>query len=270
MGFSPQVAEDMLVKSGRCCCLCHEFKGLKIEVHHIEQRADGGDDDPDNGIPLCFDCHAEVKAYNPHHPKGRNYTPSELKRHRDNWFRQFAATGGKEEALRVSISKLPTTGHKLFGRENELETLSEAWADPRTNVLSVVALGGEGKSALVNHWLHQWMAPAGFCGAQRVYGWSFFSQGTKEDKQASADFFIDLALRWFGSGPIEGESPWEKGRRLADLVREARTLLVLDGLEPLQYTEGLSATRPSKASSASLRAGIRAYALSQLAAALRT
>ncbi|MCP4654989.1 MAG: hypothetical protein GY856_06170, partial [bacterium] len=45
-------------------------------------------------------------------------------------------------------------------------------------------------------------------------------------------------LREFG---YEGEpitSPWEKGRTLARLVRAARTLLVLDGLEPLQHPPG--------------------------------
>jgi len=33
-------------------------------------------------------------------------------------------------------------------------------------------------------------------------------------------------------------SPWKKGEVLADLVRESRTLLILDGLEPLQHPPG--------------------------------
>jgi HEAT repeat protein len=33
-----------------------------------------------------LDCHAEVRAYDPKHPKGRKFTPSELKKHRDQWF----------------------------------------------------------------------------------------------------------------------------------------------------------------------------------------
>ena len=32
-------------------------------------------------------------------------------------------------------------------------------------------------------------------------------------------------------------SPWDKGSRLAKLVAQRRTLLVLDGLEPLQYAD---------------------------------
>jgi len=33
-------------------------------------------------------------------------------------------------------------------------------------------------------------------------------------------------------------SPWDKGERLAHLVAEHRTLLTLDGVEPLQYPPG--------------------------------
>jgi tetratricopeptide (TPR) repeat protein len=137
---------------------------------------------------------------------------------------------------RVSTGHLPITGPDLFGRQAELTVLDQAWADPETNVLSLVAWGGAGKSALVNHWLGE-MAEEHFLGARRVYGWSFYSQGTRETA-ASADQFIDAALRWFGDpDPTEG-SPWDKGERLARLVRAEPTLLVLDGLEPLQYPPG--------------------------------
>jgi len=79
MAFPPDVAEQALVTSGRHCCLCHKFCGTKMELHHIQQKANGGEDTFENCIPLCFDCHAEVKAYNPKHPKGRQYTENELK-----------------------------------------------------------------------------------------------------------------------------------------------------------------------------------------------
>ena len=54
-----------------------------MEIHHIDQN---GGNSEDNGIPLCLDCHAEVRAYNPSHPKGRKYSASELRKHRDQWF----------------------------------------------------------------------------------------------------------------------------------------------------------------------------------------
>jgi nucleoside phosphorylase/tetratricopeptide (TPR) repeat protein len=135
--------------------------------------------------------------------------------------------------LEISTAKLPSTSSDLFGREQELAALDIAWADPHTNVLTLVAWGGVGKTALVNKWLSL-MAADDYRGAERVFGWSFYSQGAAEGRQVSADQFIAAALKWFGApDPTQG-SPWDKGERLAELVRQSRTLLVLDGLEPLQ------------------------------------
>jgi hypothetical protein len=135
---------------------------------------------------------------------------------------------------KISLAKLPSTSPDLFGREKELATLGAAWDDPKTHVLSLVAWGGVGKTVLVNRWLLE-MGKEDYRGAERVYGWSFYSQGAAEGKQASADQFIDAALRWFGDPEPEAGTPWDKGERLAELVSQRRTLLlVLDGLEPLQ------------------------------------
>lgn len=90
MGFPTKVSEDALVACGRCCCLCHTYCDINIELHHIKQKVDGGEDTFENCIPLCFNCHAKVKAYNPRHPKGRKFTESELIRHRDNWYQKVS------------------------------------------------------------------------------------------------------------------------------------------------------------------------------------
>lgn len=103
MPFSPAVAEELLVKAARCCCLCRKFKGQKLEVHHIVPEANGGADTADNGIPLCFDCHADVQSYNDKHPKGRKYRPSELILLRDMWF--FLVKDGKVGPHAVSQPK---------------------------------------------------------------------------------------------------------------------------------------------------------------------
>jgi hypothetical protein len=135
--------------------------------------------------------------------------------------------------VKISTAKLPSTSSDLFGREKELAILDASWADPHTNVLTLVAWGGVGKTALVNKWLSLLVAD-NYRGAERVFGWSFYSQGAAEGRQVSADQFIAAALKWFGDpDPTQG-SPWDKGERLAELIRQSRTLLVLDGLEPLQ------------------------------------
>jgi tetratricopeptide (TPR) repeat protein len=133
---------------------------------------------------------------------------------------------------RIEIDRLPWTGAELFGRQQELELLAAAWASDSTNVVSLVAWGGVGKSTLVNKWLER-MAGDNYRGARRVYAWSFYSQGTGE-RVTSADLFINDALKWFGDTDPTAGSPWDKGERLARLVQSETTLLVLDGLEPLQ------------------------------------
>lgn len=98
MGFPTSVAERALLDSGRHCCICGEFRGSKIELHHIIPRAQGGPDTYENCIPLCFDCHAEVEAYNPKHPKGRRYSASELRSRRDRLYQWVRDNPGKKPA----------------------------------------------------------------------------------------------------------------------------------------------------------------------------
>ena len=135
--------------------------------------------------------------------------------------------------VKVSTAKLPSTSPDLFGREKELKALNDSWNNQDINILSLVAWGGVGKSALVNKWLSQ-MAKGNYRGAERVYGWSFYSQGAAEGRQVSADQFIAAALTWFGDPDPTAGSPWDKGERLAEYIKQQRTLLILDGLEPLQ------------------------------------
>ena len=55
---------------------------------------------------------------------------------------------------------------------------------------------------------------------------------------SSADEFLDAALGWFGDPDPRIGTAWEKGERLAKLISHRRTLLILDGLEPLQNPPG--------------------------------
>ena len=101
MAFSENVAAEALTLCGRSCCICHKFCGTKIELHHIEQKAYGGDDSLDNCIPLCFDCHSDMGKADPKHPKGKRYSTEELKRHRDNWYKKVdgSVTGVGEKTV---------------------------------------------------------------------------------------------------------------------------------------------------------------------------
>ena len=138
----------------------------------------------------------------------------------------------------------------LIGREDETKLLSDARQKTlrlekgRPHVLTLVALGGEGKTSLVAKWAAE-LAAQDWPGCEAAFAWSFYSQGTREQVAASSDLFLKEALNFFAEGHAEEKeikafaaSPtgaFEKGQRLARIVGQRRSLLILDGLEPLQY-----------------------------------
>jgi serine/threonine protein kinase len=137
---------------------------------------------------------------------------------------------------KISVARLPVTGSEVFGREEDVAFLDKAWSNRHINIATIVAWAGVGKSTLVNHWLGR-MAAKNYRSAELVYGWSFYRQGTSGGT-SSADEFIDAALNWFGDPDSRIGTAWEKGERLAKLISHRRTLLILDGLEPLQNPPG--------------------------------
>jgi tetratricopeptide (TPR) repeat protein len=134
---------------------------------------------------------------------------------------------------------------KLIGREEETKLLNDAWAKTqnhdtkRPHILTLVALGGEGKTSLVAKWAAE-LAAQDWPGCDAAFAWSFYSQGTREQLAASSDLFLKAALTFFGDDAdkafaTSSAGAFEKGQRLARLVGQRRSLLILDGLEPLQY-----------------------------------
>ena len=85
MAFDKSEAAKLLANCHRRCCICHRLCGVKIELHHVEHKGDGGSDDIKNATPLCFECHAEVNHYNDRHPRGRKFTNEELLLHKEQW-----------------------------------------------------------------------------------------------------------------------------------------------------------------------------------------
>ena len=65
--------------------------------------------------------------------------------------------------------RLPVTGTYLVGRAQEVARLDRAWSCRRLKILSIVAWGGIGKSALVNHWVGT-LAHDGWRGADGSLG----------------------------------------------------------------------------------------------------
>jgi hypothetical protein len=133
----------------------------------------------------------------------------------------------------VHITGLPETAYEhLVGRDIELKQLDDAWANPNTRIVSLIAEGGAGKSALVNEWLKRIQAD-NYCGAEIVLGWSFYDQGTKE-RATSSDEFLNWGLDKLNI-ELGTTSASVKADAIAEAISKRRVLLMLDGCEPLQH-----------------------------------
>jgi hypothetical protein len=131
---------------------------------------------------------------------------------------------------------------KLIGREDQTDALSSAWTQAQQDqagrplVVAITGVGGAGKSSLVAKWAAS-LGDQGWPGCDAVLAWSFYSQGTREVASVSAAHFLKYALAFFRDSKMAGSSAKAavKGERLAEVIGQQRTLLILDGLEPLQY-----------------------------------
>lgn len=124
MGFSKEIKEQVFVASARRCCVCKEFLGRNIEVHHIIPISNGGEDSFENAIPLCFDCHANAGHYNSKHPRGSKFSPEELRKHRDAWYKIV-------ESGQFSLGELEIS--QQFFLANSFEIVSEIIKGDFTN-----------------------------------------------------------------------------------------------------------------------------------------
>lgn len=157
-------------------------------------------------------------------------------------------TQPQPQQQRLAATRLVTrhTAADFLGRDNELDMLDRVWRrqDGLVNLFSLIAWGGVGKTALLAHWVQSRFTAQGWRNADGqpdpiiYFDWTFYDQGTRSaDSEhagaASLGSFFQVALKHFGDP--EPDNPQDKVHRLASLIQAKRTLLILDGLEPLQY-----------------------------------
>ncbi len=73
----------------------------------MQPIAEGGSSDIDNAIPVCFECHAEIHAYNNKHPRGRKFQPAELRLHKEQWLSFCEKTPGALAQMSSEVSAGP-------------------------------------------------------------------------------------------------------------------------------------------------------------------
>lgn len=103
MPFNTNTKANMFIRCARLCCLCLKQCGTNIEAAHIVDESKGGSNDESNGIPLCFDCHQEIGAYDPKHPKGNKFSHDELRARRDRVYRLVESGAMHANVIAASV-----------------------------------------------------------------------------------------------------------------------------------------------------------------------
>jgi len=136
-------------------------------------------------------------------------------------------------ATSPNLTRLPIqTGKEIFGRENDLRELNTYLESPDVAVVSIVSFAGLGKSTLVDLFLTK-IAPS-YENAKKVFGWSFYSEGSSDSTAANLSLFYDSAIKFWGHGKAIPAHDDQKAHLLGTLLRETKSILVLDGVELLQ------------------------------------
>jgi hypothetical protein len=86
--FKKKEKIQRLLWCDRHCCLCEKPCGIDIEIAHIGKP---DDNNIDNAIPVCYDCHAKMDMYNKLHPKGTKFKIEEIKMRREQIYDKYTS-----------------------------------------------------------------------------------------------------------------------------------------------------------------------------------
>jgi hypothetical protein len=119
---------------------------------------------------------------------------------------------------------------RFFGRAAELALLDESLAGGPASVVAFLGPGGQGKTAIVQHWLESFRA--GTRRADGVFLWSFY-------RGKDADLCLRQLYAYAAGQPHAGDvSASYCVDHLLPILRRERWALVFDGTEVAQYDSG--------------------------------
>ena len=79
-----KIANKLLDWCERYCCFCGKNCKTHIQIHHIDGNDENNNED--NLIPVCFDCHDELTQNSTSQSLGRKYSDLEIKRRREETY----------------------------------------------------------------------------------------------------------------------------------------------------------------------------------------
>ncbi len=131
---------------------------------------------------------------------------------------------------RLYIHHATSLPEHFFGRDDELALLDAALEPGGPSVVAFVGPGGQGKTAVVQHWLGRFVS--GERAADGVFLWSFY-------RGKDADLCLrELYAHVVGLPHAADVSATYCVDHLLPLLRRRRWVLVLDGAEVAQYEAG--------------------------------
>src|SRR5262245_40807893 len=117
----------------------------------------------------------------------------------------------------------------FLGRAAELALLDDALAGGSSSVVAFVGPGGQGKTAIVQHWLEPFVA--GARRADGVFLWSFY-------RGKDADVCLRELYAYATGAAVADVSATYCVDHLLPVLRRERWVLILDGTEVTQYESG--------------------------------
>ena len=136
MAVPDEAAREVLVKCGRCCCLCRRFLPIRLQVHHIVPPGEGGTDEVDNLIALCMTCHTDVHTNTPF---TRRFSAEELKMHRERLYELVADGKLPSATTRGDLLEMLPDGIPTGFSELTLEHSIPSLTSPAIKVLTAAA-----------------------------------------------------------------------------------------------------------------------------------
>lgn len=95
-----EIRAKLFLWCARHCCFCGKACTTNMVIHHVDGNP--ANNDEDNLIPVCFDCHGELERYNPDHPVGTKYRHLEIKRRREQIYDLYTLKYLRHVEIRIS------------------------------------------------------------------------------------------------------------------------------------------------------------------------
>src|SRR5271165_1728013 len=86
------IAAQVQFEADRTCCVCRK-KGKRYQIHHIDE--DPTNNDLQNLVVLCLDCHTETHIYGGF---SRKLDEQQIRLYRDNWLAYVARKRAKSSS----------------------------------------------------------------------------------------------------------------------------------------------------------------------------